>query len=83
MCVEDDSGILRVRDELDQSENRSSRNTVRDRNGCRLFAVDCNDLCPVVQTGVDPLKCRFCHQKPTTKNIEQNIMINSVECGQH
>ena len=48
MCVEDDDDILGVRDELDRPEYGTLWNTARDRDGCRLFVVDCNDLRPVV-----------------------------------
>jgi len=40
--IEIDSDIFRIRDELDRPEHRTMRNTARDRNGCRLFAIDCN-----------------------------------------
>jgi len=49
VCVEDDDDILGVRDELDRPEHRTLWIiTARNRDGCRLFAVDCNDLRPVV-----------------------------------
>jgi len=40
--------ILRVCDKQDRPDLRTLWNTARDRDWCRLFAVDCTDLHPVV-----------------------------------
>jgi len=59
VCIEDDGDILEVQDKLDCLEHRDLWNTAHVRNGCRRYAVNCNDLCPVIQIRLEPLQSMF------------------------